>query len=147
MTRAARLSLFAFLGVFVVFSGCASKKKSQINALQSQVNALTEEVARLDQALQESRGASAIQGSPAAPYEGAGGATYRTPSGFELPSAEIQRALKNAGYYNGSVDGKIGPQTREAVKAFQRDHGLEPDGVVGRRTWSKLKTHLGASIK
>ena len=37
-----------------------------------------------------------------------------------------------------AVDGEFGPQTRRALIAFQRQHGLNPDGVVGRGTWGKL---------
>ena len=40
-----------------------------------------------------------------------------------------------------AVDGEFGPQTRRALIAFQRDHGLAPDGVVGRRTWGTLVIH------
>jgi hypothetical protein len=40
-----------------------------------------------------------------------------------------------------TVDGEFGPATRRALIAFQRDHGLTPDGVVGRGTWGALVTH------
>jgi peptidoglycan hydrolase-like protein with peptidoglycan-binding domain len=40
-----------------------------------------------------------------------------------------------------AVDGEFGPRTRRALVAFQRDHGLVPDGVVGARTWGALVTH------
>jgi peptidoglycan hydrolase-like protein with peptidoglycan-binding domain len=36
------------------------------------------------------------------------------------------------------ADGAFGPSTRDAVKAFQKANGLDPDGVVGARTWQKL---------
>ncbi len=35
-------------------------------------------------------------------------------------------------------DGIFGPRTREAVVAFQRFAGLEPDGIVGPNTWREL---------
>ena len=72
------------------------------------------------------------------------GGMYRTPSGFELPSVNIQKALKKAGYYNGAIDGKVGPGTRDAISAFQKDNGLTADGVCGRGTWAKLKSYLEA---
>jgi len=55
---------------------------------------------------------------------------------------EIQTALKNAGYYTGKVDGKIGPKSKKAIEAFQQDNGLKADGKVGSKTWGKLKAHL-----
>jgi peptidoglycan hydrolase-like protein with peptidoglycan-binding domain len=37
------------------------------------------------------------------------------------------------------VDRVYGPATRQAVKRFQRRHGLQPDGIVGPATWTALK--------
>ena len=42
------------------------------------------------------------------------------------------------GYNPGAVDGKFGTKTKNAVVAFQTDAGLDPDGVVGRKTWAAL---------
>lgn len=145
MTKAIRYTLFFTLaGVLVVASGCASKKKTskQISALEAQVGVLTDEVSRLDQSLQEVRGGVQAQGETSSARVSGGGNIYRTPSGFELPANNIQAALKNAGYYQGNVDGKIGPASKEALKSFQRDNGLEADGVCGRRTWEKLQPYL-----
>lgn len=36
------------------------------------------------------------------------------------------------------ADGYFGPSTRDAVEGFQRDNGLEVDGLVGRDTWRAL---------
>lgn len=54
----------------------------------------------------------------------------------------IQRALRDAGFYKGPIDGNIGPQTKEAIKAFQKANDLKPDGIVGKRTWEKLSKYL-----
>lgn len=54
---------------------------------------------------------------------------------------QIQIALKNSGYYKGSIDSKPGPQTKEAIKAFQKANGLKVDGVVGKVTWSELRKY------
>jgi peptidoglycan hydrolase-like protein with peptidoglycan-binding domain len=55
---------------------------------------------------------------------------------------EVQKALKNAGVYDGKIDGKVGPRTKNAVVEFQRQHSLKADGVIGQKTWSVLKTYL-----
>lgn len=56
---------------------------------------------------------------------------------------EIQRLLKDWGYYFGSVDGVFGPATRNAVIWFQQKHGITVDGIVGAQTAEKLGISLG----
>lgn len=51
---------------------------------------------------------------------------------------EVQRRLKNWGYYNGSVDGIYGPATISAVKYFQKKNGLTADGICGKATYAAL---------
>lgn len=135
------------LGTLVVTTGCTTQKRHQrdIADLQTQVGALQSEVSRLDQALRDSGIAlktAQEQGTPGGAFGelSGSGPVYRTPSGFELPALSIQRALKNAGYYQGAIDGKIGSGTKKALKDFQRDQGLTADGVCGRQTWTRLKS-------
>ncbi|MFL6590964.1 MAG: peptidoglycan-binding domain-containing protein [Chthoniobacterales bacterium] len=47
--------------------------------------------------------------------------------------AAVQRRLKRAGYYHGSVDGVIGEGTRSAIRAFERNNGLLVDGRIDRQ--------------
>ena len=51
---------------------------------------------------------------------------------------ELQRALKNHGYYANSIDGNYAAKTASAVKAFQEKNGLKADGVAGPATQAKL---------
>ncbi|MDE5765702.1 MAG: spore cortex-lytic enzyme [Clostridia bacterium] len=51
---------------------------------------------------------------------------------------EVQRRLKQWGYYDGSVDGIYGAKTVEAVKRFQRKNGLTADGIAGKSTYEAL---------
>ena len=52
----------------------------------------------------------------------------------------LQEALAAAGYAlpKYGADGDFGAETLAAVKAFQKDCGLEADGVVGPKTWAAL---------
>ena len=54
-----------------------------------------------------------------------------------LNNREIQEKLVDAGY-NITVDGVVGPQTKKAIKAFQKEKGLKVDGVVGKNTTAAL---------
>ena len=51
---------------------------------------------------------------------------------------EMQRRLKQWGYYTGVVDGVFGAGTKKAVIAFQKKNGLTADGVVGLSTYKAL---------
>ncbi|MBA3961626.1 MAG: peptidoglycan-binding protein [Chthoniobacterales bacterium] len=46
----------------------------------------------------------------------------------------VQLALRDQGYYQGPIDGLIGPQTRDALAAFQRDNGLVETAAVDEPT-------------
>ena len=48
--------------------------------------------------------------------------------------AALQIALRAHGCTPGPVDGVRGPQTRRALVAFQRAHGIRPTGLIGRKT-------------
>ena len=54
---------------------------------------------------------------------------------------ELQKELIRLGYPlpKYGMDGDYGKETESAVKAFQRDNGLEADGVVGKKTWAALE--------
>jgi peptidoglycan hydrolase-like protein with peptidoglycan-binding domain len=59
-------------------------------------------------------------------------------------TAELQAALKAAGFYNGPVDGVYGPATVDAVKALQEKAGLAQTGLVDRATAGTLSSELAA---
>jgi Putative peptidoglycan-binding domain-containing protein len=63
-----------------------------------------------------------------------------------VPVRTVQAALKEAGFYNGSVDGKVGKQTIAAITAFQRSVGLKADGICGRQTWQHLQGYVPAGM-
>ena len=47
---------------------------------------------------------------------------------------KLQQALSILGYYDGKADGIYGNGTVKAVKAYQKDEGLEADGYAGEMT-------------
>ena len=46
----------------------------------------------------------------------------------------VQRALKELGYYAGDLNGSLGANTRDALAAYQQDYGLDATGVVDEAT-------------
>ncbi|PIQ87792.1 MAG: hypothetical protein COV73_02265 [Candidatus Omnitrophica bacterium CG11_big_fil_rev_8_21_14_0_20_43_6] len=64
-----------------------------------------------------------------------------------LSVKQIQTALKNAGYFQGEVDGKMGKQTRQAIRDFQKANNLQVDGRVGKNTSKALLAYLENKVK
>jgi Putative peptidoglycan binding domain len=52
--------------------------------------------------------------------------------------ANVQAALQAQGYYQGEVDGLLGPLTREAIADYQRDQGLYMTSAIDRPTLESL---------
>jgi hypothetical protein len=50
----------------------------------------------------------------------------------------IQKRLQAKGYYRGEIDCIVGPQTRDAILAFQDDMDIQLTGTVGPQTYAKL---------
>jgi len=44
--------------------------------------------------------------------------------------AAVQTVLAKQGYYQGPIDGAIGPATSRAIRNYQRDHRLTPTGTI-----------------
>ncbi|MCU0665774.1 MAG: peptidoglycan-binding protein [Candidatus Omnitrophica bacterium] len=133
----------ALVGVLAL-SGCSTvcrKQVNQINELKSQVSSLKSEIQYKDDQITQLR--YSVSQAPSEKFVASQAAVSMgaaIPEVKSRPKAkQIQAALKNAGYYNGPVDGKIGKRTRKAIRNFQKDNGLQVDGKVGKDTWAKLK--------
>ena len=67
------------------------------------------------------------------------------PGMFSKRVAELQKKLKELGFYNGRIDFKYGPATIAAVKKFQKMKGLRPDGIAGAKTFAALASSFSFS--
>ncbi|MEU8618330.1 peptidoglycan-binding protein [Streptomyces sp. NPDC048623] len=58
--------------------------------------------------------------------------------GSSGPAAKAAQTQLNVYGYALKVDGAFGANTKSAVLAFQKKHGLQADGIVGPQTWRTL---------
>ena len=59
-------------------------------------------------------------------------------------TSPLQKSLRDAGYYDGEIDGVYGPTTVNAVEAVQEAHGLPTTGTVDKATAAALQADLAA---
>jgi len=128
--------------IILALAGCATTKKT---AVGSEVEELRTKVSDLEKQLQEKD--EEVRDLEERLSK------IKTPESEEIVNAQevdiskvtpkrIQTALKNAGFYSGAIDGKIGRKTKEAIKEFQKANSLKPDGIVGKQTWARLQKYL-----
>jgi Putative peptidoglycan binding domain len=60
---------------------------------------------------------------------------------------ELQKLLKQCGFYKGPVDGVAGKEFHQAVVEFQHSFKLQEDGIVGLKTLTKLTTNTDMILK
>ena len=147
--------IFSLLLFFVLsLSGCATARKqkdleiqglrNQLSVLESQIQSKDEEINSLKESLAKAAQERII---PAVSEKRASRKKVIGEVKSRPKAKQIQIALKNAGYDPGSVDGRMGKQTRDAIKAFQRAHNLGADGKVGKQTWDLLREYLYKKVK
>ena len=136
---------FVIMLLAVALTGCATARKNRdasgaaqsdmqmrVNDLERQVQAKDEEIRSLEDELAKVKVASKDEMSK----------DIDVSSCVKITPKGIQTALKNAGLYDGAIDGKIGRKTKDAIKEFQKQNGLKADGKVGKQTWSKMVKFL-----
>jgi len=60
------------------------------------------------------------------------------PQDISMMVVRVQAALMRRGYFNGDIDGLLGPQMRSAIMAFQKAQGLPQSGRMDIDTLTKL---------
>jgi len=151
MEKKMMAAFISFL-LLVSLSGCATTNRKQadlemqglknhVSALEAQVQGKDEEIGSLKEALNKTQEESL---SAAQNFN----KEKVVPRSKKHPSVkEIQAALKNAGYNPGTVDGKMGKQTRNAIRSFQKDNKLTVNGKADKKTWQLLIKYLEEKVK
>lgn len=122
---------------FFILAGCGTARTASRNGLESRVQTLENRVSVLESDVQASGILKVRTSGEAVIREASFSANAET-----MTKKQVQEALKNAGYYDGKIDGKIGPKAREAIRQFQKNMDLKVDGVAGRNTKEKLLKYL-----
>ena len=132
------VQMLMVVGLILSLAGCATfgNTKSSTKEIETQISELEEKLQERDNTIRDLE--TQLEKSRKSKL----GITVTKSDVSSITKKQIQAALKNAGYYNGSIDGKVGQLTTTAIKQFQKDNGLKEDGVVGQQTWSKLSQHL-----
>ncbi len=52
--------------------------------------------------------------------------------------ADVQAELQDMGYYEGEVDGLLGPMTQQALADYQSEHGLDQTAAIDEPTLESL---------
>lgn len=136
--------LFLVFAAALMLTGC-SKKQQALEEMQQPMS--PEDLTRITTQTTESVNATIAQTAPEATIVSTSGEKLEPlpPSGpYKPANKEIQLALKNAGYYTGAIDGKLGPKSSRAIEEFQKANGLVADGKVGPKTWAALSRYLTA---
>lgn len=88
---------------------------------------------------QAGRGTDTAQsGDPTKAGQDAASASQSQDKGGQADVRQAQQALKNQGQDPGPIDGIMGPQTRQALRGFQKANGLEQTGTLDAETKQKL---------
>jgi peptidoglycan hydrolase-like protein with peptidoglycan-binding domain len=53
---------------------------------------------------------------------------------------QVQQKLKTTGLYSGQIDGRMGPDLKEAISAFQMQHRLPQTGAIDQPTMAALNS-------
>ena len=145
-------SFVAGLGVVALgLSGCETMKgaqqdqdqlRTQVGTLESQVASLSSQVEELKTRQQSVEDRAWDAGARVTTASATTESKTTRKGRTVLTAKEIQLALQRAGYFQGTVDGKIGAKTRSAIRAFQAANNLVADGVAGSKTMIALQAYL-----
>ena len=112
----------------------AQELQTRVNYLELELKRKIQEINRLESELEKTQYVTLSSDDQKIEYK-------ESETQQKIPIKQVQMALKKAGFYKGDIDGKQGPRTKEAIRAFQKARGLKVDGVVGKTTWQALSKY------
>ena len=128
----------------ILLTGCVTTQEGQgiqaqelqtrVNYLELELKRKIQEINRLESELEKTQYVTLSSDDQKIEYK-------ESETQQKIPIKQVQMALKKAGFYKGDIDGKQGPRTKEAIRAFQKARGLKVDGVVGKTTWQALSKY------
>ena len=155
-----RWKWFLVIPMVLLVTGCSTVGKrmnnleTKMGALEAKVDSVEQRQSAIEGQTGESResvgylkGKVDSRGPSTVVVTGAQGNAGYLYGKKSLSHKDIQLALKNAGFYNGSIDGKIGKNTKRAIREFQKTNGLKADGVVGPKTRDLLLQYLAQEAR
>jgi murein L,D-transpeptidase YcbB/YkuD len=155
MERKSLAVMAVVIAVVFAVSGCSTmpkKYKEDMGGIKTKVDTLESRVETVESKQLEVERTTTEQGQTIEEMKAAKQQSVSKSNISILPRTgspgrvkDIQAALKNAGFYDGKIDGIKGEQTKKAVKAFQKANGLRDDGVVGPKTWELLARYVSGA--
>lgn len=120
--------------------------KQALEQLAKSLNIKTEDVNRLAESMKVIKKSENTKRSVAPPPPPAESSAVKKKAQATAPSqqviaAQIQEYLMRVGLYPGPADGATSPLTEDAIRAYQKSHGLNADGLVTQG----LLTHMLAN--
>ena len=135
--------------VFAAMSltGCGKKKKDEAASMEGLNGVVSENVVSVTEPTTTGQGTESVpvvvdNAENAAQNAAETAGLADIPAAGKPTAKQIQQALKNSGFYNGKIDGDIGPKTKKGIEEFQAKNGLKADGKVGAKTWKALAAYL-----
>lgn len=137
------LVTIALIIIPLSFLGCKAKTQNTPEQAMTETTAMTpsQEEAMQTQPIEPAQNVASEPIPPTA-APGAPAKVSAIPQDILSRNKDIQLALQKAGFYAGSIDGKLGPMTKKGIEDFQKAKGLKVDGKVGPRTWVELVKYL-----
>ena len=147
--------VFAITALFLI-SGCSTvpkKVKEEISGLKTKVDTLESRVETVESkqvevekvTTEQAESLEEIKAEKQRVMPKSNISILQREGSSKDKTRDIQTALKNAGFYDGKIDGIKGEMTKKAVKAFQKANGLRDDGVIGPKTWELLNGYLSGT--